>query len=124
IVEYDRYSCQFNCLVNDGYRWYCSVFNLRPGDRKEKRDTPAWHSEGKILRFDYPSRSFEILYEPLGQPHSLVPHRGSLYLVESALSRVTVLDLERRTTRVLGSYNGFVRGLCFGPGEALVGASL
>jgi hypothetical protein len=124
IVEDDRDVCHVNCLSRMDGELYCSIFTLSPGERKDKRLTGAWHTEGKVLKLDYGAREFEIAYEPLGQPHSLVPGDGALYLVESFHSRVTRVDLARRQANVLRAYTGFVRGLEFGPGEALLGVSL
>lgn len=123
IVEEDRDVCHVNCLMAAGGELYCSIFTLSPGERREKRLTGAWQNEGKILKLDYPQQTFEIVYEPLGQPHSLVPHGGAIYLAESHKSCVTRVEPGARTGQVLQSYPGFVRGLCFGPGEAVLGVS-
>jgi hypothetical protein len=121
IIEDDRDICHLNCLVASEGVMYCSVFTLTPGDRREKRLTGVWQKDGKVLRLDYANRRFETVYEPLGQPHSLVPRNGSLYLTESFRSRVVKVDLATKKMQVLAGYPGWVRGLCFGPDEALVG---
>jgi hypothetical protein len=97
------------------------VFTLSPGDRREKSTSGAWFTEGKILRLDFARGRYEVVYEPLFQPHSLVRHGEALYLVESHISTITRLDLGLRERRPLAQYSGFLRGLAFGPGEAVLG---
>lgn len=124
IMEDDRDICHANCIGAWRGELYCSIFTLSPGERQEKRLTAAWHTEGKILRLDFHARRFTVVCEPLGQPHSLVFRPDGLYLVESFRSRVVRVDLDTGRLRVLGSYTGFVRGLAFGEGEAVVGVCL
>jgi hypothetical protein len=121
IVEDPDDVCHVNCLTGMDGRLFCSVFTLSPGSRKEKRLTGAWHTEGKVLELDLERRSFSVFYEPLCQPHSLTYHEGYLYLTESYGSCLTRIDPAARAATRLAHYTGFVRGICFGPGENLVG---
>jgi len=121
IVHDEADVCHANCLTEFDGSLYCSIFTLTPGERKEKRLTGAWHTEGKILKLDWERKSYEIFYEPLAQPHSMVVQDGGVYLVESHTSSLTRVDLATRTSRRLGQYYGFVRGLAVGPDEAVMG---
>jgi hypothetical protein len=123
IVEDERDICHVNCLTTLDGHLYCAIFTLSPGDRESKRLTGAWHTEGKILRLDWAAKSWEIVYEPLAQPHSLVATGEGLVLVESHRARVVALDRGFGSARVLGQYSGFLRGLSVGSDEALVGVS-
>jgi hypothetical protein len=123
IIDDERDICHVNCLTSFRGELYCAVFTLSPGDRESKRLTGAWHAEGKILRLDWPAKSWEIAYEPLAQPHSLVATSEELLLVESHKARVVSLDRSFGTARVLGQYSGFLRGLSCPDDEALIGVS-
>jgi hypothetical protein len=123
VVEDDRDTCHVNCLTQAGEAMYCSVFTLTPGDRKEKRLLGIWQNDGKVLRIDYPGRSFEIVGEPLAQPHSLLGRNGQIYLTESHSSQLTQVDPVSGDIRRLMGFYGFLRGLAFSPGEAVVGVS-
>lgn len=123
IVEDPRDICHFNCLTEHEGSLYGTLFTLSPGERREKRATPAWFFEGKVVRLDYPGRRFEVVYEPLGQPHSLHSRPDGLYLVESHFSALTRIDLAHGRSERLAQYTGFVRGLCFGESEVVLGTS-
>lgn len=123
IVPHAEDVCHANCLTHRGGALYCSVFTLSPGTRAEKRRTPAWSTEGKVLRLDFAAHRYEVAYEPLCQPHSLQWHGNRLHLVESHTSQVTRIDLGSGTASRAAQLTGFVRGLAFGPGEAVVGVS-
>jgi len=118
----DRDTCHVNCLVEADGALLCTVFTLTPGDRREKNHTGAWHTDGKLLRLDWDARRFTVLQEGLCQPHSLTPRPEGLYLVESHTSSITLLPPggEGPPRRVAQHY-GFLRGLAFGPGEAVLG---
>jgi hypothetical protein len=125
IVEDEGDVCHANCLLGLNGEILLSIFTLSPGRRAEKRKTPAWRTEGKVLRLDWPRKRFDILYEPLSQPHSLVSHNGTLYCCESARAEVVTLDPQSGTKRVVMpryAY-GFARGLEFVGGSAFVGVS-
>src|SRR5262249_41104595 len=83
IGEDERDVCHVNCLEEIDGQLYCSIFTLSPGERREKRLLGVWQNEGKILKLDYAARRFEVVHEPLAQPHSLVFRRGDLYVAES-----------------------------------------
>ena len=123
VVEDDRDICHVNCLTSFEDQLYCAVFTLSPGDRESKRLTGAWHTEGKILRVDWEAKSWEIAYEPLAQPHSLLTSGEGLVLVESHKARVVALHREFSSAKVLGQYSGFLRGLSVASDEALIGVS-
>lgn len=123
IIADDRDICHVNCLATFDDDLYCAVFTLSPGDRESKRLTGAWHTEGKILRLDWSAKSWEIVHEPLAQPHSLVTSDAGLVLVESHKARVVRLAPDFGAVRILGQYSGFLRGLSVGPDEALIGVS-
>lgn len=121
IVEDARDICHVNCLVRWQGDLYCTVFTLTPGERREKRLTAAWHTEGKLLKLDFARRRFEVVHEPLCQPHSLTPHGLSLYVIESHISAIVRLEAGQTAHTTVASYRGFLRGLAFGPGEAVLG---
>ncbi len=123
LVPDERDVCHVNCLGDCDGELYCSVFTLSPGTRAEKRLTAAWTTEGKVLRLDFDRKRFEVAYETLAQPHSLNFREGVLYLTESHSSRITTLNLQDGSSRVVAQLSGFVRGLSFGPGEVLAATS-
>lgn len=123
IIEDDRDICHVNCLTTFDGDLYCAIFTLSPGDRESKRETGAWHTEGKILRVDWAAKSWKIAYEPLAQPHSLIATGKGLLLVESHKARVITLERPLRTACATAQYSGFLRGLAVGPEEALIGVS-
>src|SRR5262249_33772697 len=116
--------CHANCLLPLDGQLLLTVFTLSPGRREEKRLSRAWRYEGKVLRLDWASKSYEILYQPLAQPHSLVCREEQLYCCESIYSRLTYVSFEIGDTRALFHYPyGFARGLAFANGSAFVGIS-
>lgn len=121
IVEDARDIVHVNCLTEIDGALYCTIFTLTPGERKLKSATGAWHTEGKLLKLDFDNKRFDIVYEPLCQPHSLIPRPEGLYVVESHLSTLSRLDLQRGTCERIRQYRGFLRGLAFTPGEAVLG---
>lgn len=123
IVPDEADVCHANCLIRLDGRLLLTIFTLSPGRREEKNTSRAWTSEGKVLALDWERKGFEVLHEPLGQPHSLVWHEERLYCCESATSQVTLLDLSRKSRRGLRRLHGFVRGLAFHDGIAYVGIS-
>lgn len=125
IVEDEGDVCHANCLLGLDGEILLTIFTLSPGRRAEKRKTPAWRTEGKILRLDWPNKRFDVLYEPLSQPHSLVSHQGMLYCCESARAEVVAVSLETRSKQVvMPQYQyGFARGLEFAGGSVFVGVS-
>jgi hypothetical protein len=123
LVEEPGDVCHANCLAEVDGELLLSIFTLSAGRREEKRLTPVWRTQGKILRLDWPSRAFEILYEPLLQPHSLVARDGFVYCCESFGKRVARVSLEAGTRETVRELRGFVRGLAFSGGSAFVGIS-
>lgn len=123
VVEDANDVCHANCLIEAEGRLLLSIFTLAPGPREEKRLTPVWRHEGKILGLDWEAKRFEVLHEPLSQPHSLVWRDGALYCCESFTSRVTAVSLAGGKARTLRRLHGFVRGLAFAGGSAFVGIS-
>jgi hypothetical protein len=121
LVSDDRDTCHVNCLVDWQDALYCTVFTLTAGSRLEKRLLDEWHTDGKLLKLDFESKTFEVACEPLGQPHSLVGRGGMLYVLESHTSSVTRLDPRTGSRERVAQYSGFLRGLAFTPGEAVVG---
>jgi hypothetical protein len=102
---------------------YVTIFTLAPGPRRQKRYTQPWRTEGKILRIDFPKKRFDVAYEPLNQPHSMVWHEGRMHLCESYTSDVSAVSLEKKTKEVLHHEHGFIRGMVFADGSAYVGVS-
>jgi hypothetical protein len=80
-------------------------------------------TEGKVLRLDFARGAWEVLYEPLAQPHSLAWRGEDLLLLESHTSRLTALDLRAGRRRTVAQLAGFVRGLGLAEGEAVVGVT-
>jgi len=120
IVPDERDVCHVNCLLEREGALYACIFTLSPGERREKRRTGAWSSEGKLLLLDFP-RGFRVCAEPLAQPHSPLLHAGGVLVLESHLSRLTVVEPDTGAIRPLATYHGFLRGLCAGPDELLIG---
>jgi hypothetical protein len=123
IVPNDDDVCHVNCIEEVNGQLLVTVFTLSPGVRKEKNRSEPWRTEGKILRLDWPAKSWEILYEPLRQPHSLVWQDGQLYMCESHASEFGMVSLERKSKRTLRRLYGFVRGIAFVDGSVFVGIS-
>lgn len=123
IVEDPEDVCHANCLVQVNGGLYVTIFTLAPGPRREKRYTQPWRTEGKILRIDFPSKRFEIAFEPLNQPHSMAWQDGMMYLCESYTSAISAVSLEKKEKRLLHTEHGFIRGLAFADGNAYVGVS-
>jgi len=123
IVKDPQDVCHANCLEMVNGQMLLSIFTLAPGNREQKRGSHTWRHEGKILRLDWDRHDFEIVYEPLSQPHSLVWEQDRLFLCESFTSRVCTLDLARKQREELCSLNGFVRGLALGTKSHFVGIS-
>ena len=66
----------------------------------------------------------EIVAEGLSMPHSPRLHEGALWFLDSGNGYLTRLDLESRTRERVAFCPGFLRGLSFHDGHALVGLSL
>jgi len=115
--------CHPNCLIDRNGELLLSIFTLSPGRREEKNNSEAWRTEGKILRLDWPARRFEVLYEPLSQPHSLLPCGDRILCCESHHSTLVEVDLDARRKRTVKRLHGFVRGLAIGPDALYVGIS-
>lgn len=123
VVPQEGDVCHANCLAYVDGRWLLTIFTLTPGQRQEKRHTPEWRHDGKIIALDWAAKRFEILYEPLSQPHSMRVHDGILYCCESIASRVSAVDLKRRERRTVWDGFGFTRGLEFADGNVYLGVS-
>lgn len=123
IVASDDDVCHANCLIARDGELLLSIFTLSPGRREEKRFTRPWKTEGKILRLDWERKRFDVYYEPLNQPHSLIWHDERLYFCESFTSDVSRLSPDRKRKERLCRLRGFVRGLAFAEGNAYVGIS-
>lgn len=123
IVEDEGDVCHANCLIEVDGEFLLSVFTLTPGRREEKRNGEIWRHDGKVLRLEWGRKSYEILYEPLSQPHSLVWRDGRLFCCESFTSELAVIEPKTRSKRRLRRLHGFVRGLAFAGNTAYVGIS-
>jgi hypothetical protein len=123
LIEDDADVCHANCLVEWNGEHLLSIFTLVPGARAQKNRTPAWRTEGKVLRLDWERNTFDIWYEPLCQPHSLIPHGGRLYCCESFTSEVASIDPVAKVKQTHAQLKGFARGLAFAGGKAYVGIS-
>lgn len=121
LVEGEDDICHVNCLAEREGEIFASLFTLTPGPRAVKRHTHVWTNEGKIVRLDFAAGTFEVCFEPLAQPHNLLWHTNSLYVVESHTSRLTRVDLAGRRSEQVLQFSGFVRGLSIGSDEAIVG---
>ena len=89
IVKNDGDVCHVNSLEMRDGTLYCTIFTLTEGLRRDKRFSGAWHMQGKCLKLDWENKSWEILAEPFGQPHSLTYHQNAFYIAESHLAQVT-----------------------------------
>jgi hypothetical protein len=123
VVEQDDDVCHANCIVEVNGEMLLTIFTLSPGTRKQKNRSEPWRREGKILRLDWERKKFDILFEPLAQPHSLVWRDGQLFCCESHTSELAVVSLEKKTKRTLRRMYGFVRGIAFAEGSVYVGLS-
>ncbi|MFN3650811.1 MAG: DUF4915 domain-containing protein [Armatimonadota bacterium] len=123
VVQSDDDICHANCIEAANGHLLLSIFTLSPGRRQEKNTTPVWFREGKVLRLDWETKSFEIVYEPLCQPHSLVWHGEQLYCCESLTSEVSILDLKSKTKKLLRRMHGFARGIAFHGDSVFIGIS-
>ncbi|MFN3650810.1 MAG: DUF4915 domain-containing protein [Armatimonadota bacterium] len=123
IIRQEDDVCHANCLAQVNGQLLLTIFTLSPGRRQEKNETDAWAYEGKVLRLDWETGGYQVLYEPLAQPHSLVWHEEQLYCCESYTSEVTLLNLREKSKEVVCRLHGFVRALVFTEGMAYVGIS-
>lgn len=123
IVEDEGDVCHANCLLEVNGQLLLTIFTLSPGRREEKRHSQEWRTNGKVLRLDFPNKRYDIAYEPLSQPHSMVWQDNLLYLCESFSSEVSAVDLKARTKKTFKKEHGFVRGLVFAEGNAYIGIS-
>ncbi|MFN3652276.1 MAG: DUF4915 domain-containing protein [Armatimonadota bacterium] len=123
IVPSEADVCHPNCLIEANGELLLCVFTLTPGPRNKKNRSEAWQRAGKILRLDWERKTFDVKYEPLSQPHSLLWHEGRLYWCESFSSEVSVLPPGGFVKQTLCRLHGFVRGLQFHGGSAFVGIS-
>lgn len=123
IVEDDEDVCHANCVAHKDGATFLSIFTLTPGPQRVKRLTNRWRKDGKILRLDWSSKSWEVVHEPLAQPHSLVFHDGRLHICESFASTVTVLSPDMRQATTACRLTNFVRGLVFDGDRVFVGVS-
>lgn len=123
IIEDEEDVCHANCVAHkDGFT-YLSIFTLAPGPQRVKRLTNRWRRDGKVLRLDWSSRSWEVVYEPLAQPHSLLFHNGRLHICESFASTVTVLSPDMSSAQTACRLTNFVRGIAFQGDRVYVGVS-
>ena len=123
IVEDEGDVCHANCLLRVNGELLLCIFTLSPGRREEKRLTEDWRHNGKILRLDWDRKQYEVLYEPLSQPHSLVERDGALLCCESFTSQIVAVSPADKRKRVLTTQKGFVRGMALVGGSAYVGIS-
>ncbi len=117
-------TCHANCLLPMATQMLLSVFTLSEAGRLEKRLTRDWRHSGKILALDWDRGSFDVVYEPLSQPHSLVQHHGQIYVCQSYTGAICRVDLERGTIKTVKKPRGFVRGIAFSGDRAFVGISV
>lgn len=123
IVEKDGDVCHANCITQADGELLLTIFTLSPGKRTKKTRSGSWQREGKVLRLDWRRKAFEVLHEPLAQPHNPVWHQGRLYLCESRASQVVVLSADWKTKETVSRLYGFVRGLQFVGDSLYVGVS-
>jgi hypothetical protein len=123
VVQHEGDVAHPNCLLEWNGQLLLSIFTLSPGTRMEKRSTPAWRHEGKILRLDWEAKKHEIIYEPLSQPHSVLEKDGWIYCCESWGHQVVRVDLKTGRKEVLKQLYGFVRGLALTGQANFVGMS-
>ncbi|MFN3650813.1 MAG: DUF4915 domain-containing protein [Armatimonadota bacterium] len=123
IVESDDDVCHANCIEEMDGELILSIFTLVPGKREEKNGSHPWRHDGKVLRLDWQRRGYEVLHEPLSQPHSLNWRDGQIYCCESYTSKLSVIPGGGQRHRTLRKLNGFVRGLTFDGDRAFVGVT-
>lgn len=123
IVPDERDVAHANCLTFREDECLLSIFTLSPGSREEKRHSSSWRTEGKVLRLDWTSHTFEVVHEPLSQPHSLVWRDGFLHVCESHTSRVLRLRPGGTGSDTVAQLRGFTRGLAMDDGGFWVGIS-
>lgn len=123
IIEQDADVCHANCIAEVNGELLLTIFTLTPGTRAEKTKTNAWRREGKILRLDWEKKAWEIVYEPLAQPHSMVWHGDRLYLCESRASQLVAMSADYTSKQMVSKIHGFVRGLQFVDDRVFVGIS-
>src|SRR5205823_5142144 len=97
IVESEEDVCHANCIEEVNGELLLSIFTLSPGARAEKNGTRVWQSEGKVLRLDWERKAYEVLFEPLAQPHSLTWRDGALYCCESHTSQISRVNLKTKS---------------------------
>ncbi|MBB4120294.1 TIGR03032 family protein [Martelella radicis] len=91
-----------------------STTDIVDGWRNERRDG------GVIVNVE----TDEIVTEGVSMPHSPRLHQGALWFLDSGNGYLTRLDLENRTRERVAFCPGFLRGLSFHDGHAIVGLSL
>ena len=109
--------CHLNGLgMRDGRPRYVTALGKTDGKggwRANKRDG------GCLIDVD----SGEIIAEGLSMPHSPRWHDGRLWLLESGLGQINVVDLHSGTREVVATLPGFTRGLDFAGPFAFIGLS-
>ncbi|WP_394706180.1 TIGR03032 family protein [uncultured Martelella sp.] len=91
-----------------------STTDIVDGWRNERRDG------GVVVDVE----TDEIVAEGLSMPHSPRLHNGALWFLDSGNGYLTRLDLESRMRERVTFCPGFLRGLSFHDGHAIVGLSL
>lgn len=109
--------CHLNGIgMRDGRPRYVTALGQtdgRAGWRANKRDS------GCLIDVD----SGAILAERLSMPHSPRWHDGRLWLLESGIGQISVVDLSTGRRDVVATLPGFTRGLAFAGPFAFVGLS-
>jgi len=115
LVAEDR--CHLNGLAmvdgNPAYMSACSATDTAAGWRDHRV------AGGVLLAID----SGEIVVEGLSMPHSPRWYQGRLWVLNSGTGELGSIDLDRGQFQPLTFCPGFVRGLAFWRGTALVGLS-
>ncbi len=116
--------CHPNCLIERDGELLLSIFTLTQGRREVKNQSDAWRTAGKILRLDWSAGRFDVLFEPLSQPHSLVAlPDGRVLCCESHESALVEVDLVTQSKRRVRRLHGFVRGMMLHGDSLWVGIS-
>lgn len=115
LVPEDR--CHLNGFaVRDGRPRYVTALGATdaPGAWRERKA-----AGGIVIDVD----SEEVILSGLAMPHSPRWHDGRLWVLNSGAGELLQVDLERGRAEVVCRLPGYLRGLCFCGGYALVGLS-
>ena len=95
------------------------------GFSDQPTQTKPWKAgygpKNKGVVFEGSSR--ETIYRGLTCPHSVRKYRGELWLCDSGMGELGVLDAKRSAYRTVAKLPGFTRGLIFSGSYAIIGLS-